>query len=128
MNNHWDKLPEILQTKITLMAYKLEPHPTAKIITDMFKFGNYIEKLIYTKYEKYQEIADEPTHDQYLVSFMNNDLINEVYYMINVDNGNRQNDMKCYTKKVYGTAFFNIATFIIHFTTLITEENEWEFD
>ena len=44
MDSHWDKLPEILQDKITLTAMGRDPHPTAKI---MKKVHSRIEEKIH---------------------------------------------------------------------------------
>ena len=116
-------IPEELITKITIMSYQLHPHPLATILKDKYLFIENINKLITDKYNLYHKIADVPTQQEFMTSFMYDDLNQEIYSLTCWGEYNKSGIIK----ELNGSNDTPIPEYIEFILIDITEDNGWDY-
>ena len=97
INSHWDKLPEILQDKITLMAMERDPHPLTQVIPKSQKITKLCEKLVSKPYEQYHKNTDNPSQQDFLETGAAGKIFDTIQALIT--RLNAWNDLERYMKK-----------------------------
>jgi len=120
-------IPEELITKITIMSYQLHPHPLASILKGKFLFLENIDKVITDKYNLYHKIADVPTHEGFMKSFMYDDLNQEIYSLTYWGEYNKSGIIKEFNRKVNGSNDTPVPEYIEYVLIDITEDNGWDY-
>ena len=121
-------IPEEIAHKIMIMAYQLNPHPLAIIIKNKQKLIKKIDYMIYDKYELYYDLANHPSKERFIKSFMYDDLKDAIYDILYDENETNINTFHVYMKEIDFEEFeeYSIAIYLDFMLFTITNENEWQ--